>query len=166
MIDLQTLGAIPLFAGLTEAQLAAVLRIARSRQVPGGTVILREGDHGDSLFVLVSGAVEVFKQLGLPGSRRPDWSVEKTLVRIPAPHFFGEMGLVGETERSATVIAHADCELLEIGKAEFDRLAESDLLLGYHLIRNIAAALSARLRHTDQDVLKLTIALSLALGNR
>ena len=92
--------------------------------------------------------------------------LRKTIVRLTAPQFFGEMALPGDTERTATISASEECELLEIGKDDFDRLVEDDLQMGYRLLYNLATVLCERLRRTDRDVLKLTAAPSLALGNR
>ena len=54
----------------------------------------------------------------------------------------------------------------QLRRADFERLTTADPLLGYRLMRNVAVVLADRLRSTDLDVLKLTTALSLALGNR
>lgn len=165
MSDLALLRAMPLFAGLSDAQLQAVAAVLRPRAVPAGTAILREGDTSDALFILARGVVEVTKRFGFALEQRVAPSKEKTLICLTAPQFFGEMGLLERSARSATITARTDCDLLEIGCADFERLAEADPRLGYRVVRNIAVALAQRLRRTDRDVLKLTIALSLALGN-
>ena len=159
------LASIPLFGGLSGEQLgavAAVLRRARARQ---GDEILTEGDPGRSLYVLIDGTVETTKHLGVIGldGGTPR---QKVLVKLSAPQFFGEIGLLEDTPRSATVRASTSCELLELARDDFDHLVASDVHLGYTLMRNIAAALIGRLRGTDRDILKLTAALSIALGNR
>lgn len=74
--------------------------------------------------------------------------------------------VVEDAPRSASVRAASDCELLELRRADFDRLAGGDVELGYRLIRNIASSLIRRLRDTDRDILKLTAAPSIALGDR
>lgn len=56
--------------------------------------------------------------------------------------------------------------LVELTREEFERLAIGDPALGFRLARNIAVVMAERLRRTDPEVLKLTTALSLALGNR
>lgn len=162
----EALRALALFEGLTEQELAKLLSVARRKRVQPDTVIVREGEHSSSLYVLTSGAVLVSKRLGLALARQADEETSKTLIRLAAPRFFGEMALLGDTERSATIVALGECELLEISKPDFERLVEADHRLGYRLVRNIAVDLCARMRRTDRDVLKLTIALSLALGNR
>ncbi|MBI3976729.1 MAG: cyclic nucleotide-binding domain-containing protein [Chloroflexi bacterium] len=157
---------MPLFGELTEEQLAAVLGVGRRQHVPAGAVILREGDRTDSLYILVGGSVEVTKRLGLATVDRANEPKEKTLVHLTAPQCFGEMGLLEKAERSATITAERECELLEITRADFERLVDADPLLGYRMVCNIAKILAFRLRRTDRDVLNLTIALSLSLGNR
>ena len=159
------LAAVPLFTGLTEDQLRAVGAVLRRSRVAQGEEILTEGEPGRSLFALVSGSVETTKHLGVIGldGATPR---QKILVRLTAPQFFGEIGLLEDTPRSATVRAATPCELLELRRDDFDRLVASDLHLGYTLMRNIASALIGRLRGTDRDILKLTAALSIALGNR
>jgi CRP/FNR family cyclic AMP-dependent transcriptional regulator len=159
------LAAIPLFRGLSDAQLASVAAVLVRSRAPQGGEILTEGDPGRSLFVLVDGAVETSKHLGVIGldGATPR---QKVLVKLTAPQFFGEIGLLEDTSRSATVRASTACELLELRREDFERLVASDIHLGYTLMRNIAVALIGRLRGTDRDILKLTAALSIALGNR
>lgn len=165
MSGIENLRSMPLFEGLTEDQLRAVLDAVHQKTFRAGSVILNEGGHDDSLYMLVSGSVAVTKRLGLaPASEIHD--AKKTLIKLEAPQFFGEIGLLADIERSATISAHDDCEVLEMSRAEWEDLAESDLELGYRVVRNMAIVLGSRLRRTDRDVLKLTAALSLALGNR
>ena len=159
------IASIPLFHGMSEAQLEAVARVLRRSRVSKGEDILVEGDPGASLFVLMNGTVETTKHLGVIGLNGST-PRQKVLVRLSAPQFFGEIGLLEDTPRSATVRAATPCELLELQRVDFDRLVASDIQLGYTLIRNIASSLIGRLRGTDRDILKLTAALSIALGNR
>jgi CRP-like cAMP-binding protein len=165
MTDGAALAEIPLFQGLDPAQLRAVADVLRPAHATSGDQLLTEGEPGRSLFVLVDGTVETTKHLGVIGldGGAPR---QKVLVRLSAPQFFGEIGLLEDTPRSASVRAATPCELLELRRDDFDRLVAADVRLGYRLLRNIASSLIGRLRDTDRDVLKLTAALSLALGNR
>lgn len=166
MSDVDALREVPIFLGLTEDQLAGLARVVEHRWVAEGAAILREGEDSDSLFILASGSVDVSKRLGLAPGIELDGGRQKTLVRLSAPQFFGEMALLGESARTATVVADGPCELLELSRETFEELVRSDLSLGYRILYNIATVLVARLRRTDLDIVKLTIALSLALGNR
>lgn len=159
------LAAIPLFHGLSEAQLAQVARALRPGSARARDAILTEGEPGRSLFILRRGTVEASKQMGVMngdgGTAR-----RKVLVRMSAPQSFGEIGLLEDSARSATVRAETDCELLELRREDFEALVASDATLAYLLLRNIATSLIHRLRRTDRDMVKLTAALSVALGNR
>ncbi len=157
---------LPLFAGFDEAQLRSVVAVLRARRVASGVTVFAEGERSSSLYILTAGAVGTSKRMGLAAQGPDEPSRQKTLVHLSAPQFFGEMGLLSELARSATITAEGDCEILELTRADFERLVAGDALLGYRLLRNIAVVLAERLRRTDLDVLKLTTALSLALGNR
>jgi len=164
--DLAAVRSIPLFDGLDDAQLATVAAVLRRRVVATGKVIFAEGEHSSSVYILVRGSVGTSKRLGLAVRAPEDNQKQKVLVHLAAPQFFGEMGIISDLERSATITTDGECELLELSRADFDRIAGQDPALAYRLIRNIAAVLAERLRRTDLDLLKLTTALSLALGNR
>ena len=161
------LRAHPIFAGLDDAQLSRIAQVLVKRRVRAGQTIVAEGETSSSMYVLTAGSVGTSKRLGLASARDANGpSRQKVLVHLAAPQFFGEMGLLTELGRSATITADTECEILELRRADFEHLAETDPLLGYQLVRNVAVVLAERLRHTDLDVLKLTTALSLALGNR
>lgn len=165
MTDVAVAAEIPLFHGLSEAQMRAVGSVMRRRSVRSGEVILKEGEPGRSLFVLTRGSVEATKLMGAPGA---DGSAprRKVLVHMSAPQSFGEIGLLEDSPRSATVRAATDCDVLELRREDFEGLLSSDVHLAYVLVRNIATSLIQRLRRTDRDMIKLTVALSIALGNR
>jgi CRP-like cAMP-binding protein len=165
-VEVEPLRPLTVFGGLTDAQLAKVAAVLKRHAIPTGMEILTEGERSTSLFVLARGTVGTSKRLGLAVRGPLDVTKQKFLVHINAPQFFGEMGLLTDHERSATVTAQTECEVLELRRADFDRIAQEDLALGYQVVRNIAAVLADRLRNTDHDVLKLTAALSLSLGNR
>jgi CRP-like cAMP-binding protein len=75
------------------------------------------------------------------------------------------MAFIFDTDqRTATAIANTPAKLLRIHSAEFKKFAESDYQSAYLLIRNIAQTIAKRLRKTNQDVIKLTTVLSVALS--
>lgn len=164
-MDVALLGALPVFSGLDADQLSAVAGALTSRRVGPGVDIFIEGEPSTSLFILTSGSVGTSKRLGLAAQDRAAGR-QKVLVHLRAPQIFGEMGLLSDLERSATITTDTECELLELARPEFERLVQADAALGYRLVRNIAVVLAERLRRSDLDMLKLTTALSLALGNR
>ncbi len=166
--DLEILKKAPIFVGLDDQQLEKVLAVTRRVSWPAGQPIMREGDTGDTMCILLSGTVQVSKQVTLPSLDDEQEPQHKVLGRLDGKDSpcFGEMSILEDSVRSASVIPLAPCELLEIHGDDFSRLAESDYYIGYRVVRNIAKIVSARLRKNDRDLLKLTTVLSLALAKR
>ena len=84
------LGQVPFFAGLSKKELEQVATIADELDFPAGKVLIREGDRGREFFVLVEGTVEITRG-------------GETLDTRDAPEFFGEIALVVDRPRVATV---------------------------------------------------------------
>ncbi len=168
MEDSDFLARVPIFDGLTEQQLWKVSEILERRCAEQGELIIREGEMGNTMYVLTAGTVEVSKTLTLWLPEKDFGEREKSLSRLSANEcaFFGEMALLENSERSATVTAVHACEMLEIRKAEFERFCDENPEIGYLIVRNIAKLLSSRLRQTNKDILKLATALSLALSKK
>ena len=166
MEDEKFLKAIPILQNLDEEELRQVLKIARPVQFPRGKVILKEGEAGETMYIIAEGAVEVSKTLVMMGGREDLQDREKILTKLSAEDhaIFGEVALFEKSKRTATVVALTDCRMLEISKSDFLRLAEENPRIGYRITRNIVQMLCSRLRKTDEDTIKLTTALSIALS--
>ncbi len=158
------LGNIYLFENLDAAELEQVLSRTKSRTFPAESVIIQEGEMGDSLFIMVSGEVEITKRLTLVLDE--DTPKERVMSRLKAENgvYFGEMTLLESEARSATVTALTDCVLLELHQKDFLDLIQDHPVLGVKLLLRLAQVLSAHLRKTNQDVIKLTTALAISLG--
>ena len=166
MEDEKLLKAIPILRDLDEEELRQVLKIARPVQFPRGKVILKEGETGKTLYIIAEGAVEVSKTLVMMGGREDVQDREKILTKLSAEDhaIFGEVALFEQSKRTATVVALTDCRMLELSKSDFLSLAEENPRIGYRITRNIVQLLCSRLRKTDEDTIKLTTALSIALS--
>jgi len=104
--ELELLARIPLFEPLPPTSLEKLARAAERRQAAPGTVVVREGDHGDAFYVVVAGALSVT----LAGEH----------VRDLAPgDFFGEIALLRDVPRTASVIATAETTLLALHRVDF-----------------------------------------------
>jgi MFS family permease len=100
------LGALGIFAGASTAVLERVARATTTVSVPAGTVVIRQGDPADDLYVIERGTCSVHDL--------------QTLINAMGPgHWFGEIGLVERRPRTASVTADVDTELLRIDGAEF-----------------------------------------------
>jgi serine/threonine protein phosphatase PrpC len=130
---------IPLFRHLKYKELIQLLSIVKSRRVAGGEKIVEEGAVGDELYVILRGKAEVVKgdvsvaQLG-PGSH------------------FGEMALIDNAPRSATVAAAEDTTLMVIDRQNFFALMRKDALLAVKLLWAFLQVLSERLRLTNEEL--------------
>jgi CRP-like cAMP-binding protein len=111
----------PVFSSLSEEELAHLLQdeVSQERICPQGSIILRGGETGDSMFLLRSGSVQVT----LGGAGEPRFS----LATIQAGEIFGEMAVLERRPRSATVLAREECLLLEIAGEEIRQLMEAHL---------------------------------------
>ncbi|HRP97954.1 MAG TPA: Crp/Fnr family transcriptional regulator [Rhodocyclaceae bacterium] len=102
---------VELFAGLEPAQLDALAAAAQLRVFARGAIVVNEGDEGHGLFVVQHGALKVF--LMDEGGR------ELTLSIHGPGEYFGELALLDEAPRSASVMALERCELLHIARPAF-----------------------------------------------
>ena len=109
------------FPGHDEPAVAAALGRAAHRTFAAGEVIVREGDAADAFYIILAGSADVTRLAD--GTPQP-------LARLGESQFFGEIGLLQDIPRTATVIAGADgVEVLVLGRAEFlDLVADSDLV--------------------------------------
>ena len=157
---------IELLAEFTDPEVESIRRIAREVRIPAGEVIMREGEVGDSMYLFAEGQVLVTKNLTMRTGKRGFSQAEKSMVRLDAHYvsFFGDMAMFEKDVRSATITASTDCLLFEIKRQDFERVTQETCALGYQLIRKIATVLCHRVRQGNQDILKLTTALSIALS--
>ncbi len=170
MADNAFLHKIFLFRDLSEDEMEEVLSRTQTRNFPPEAVIIEEGETGESMFIMVSGEVAITKRLILGLDK--DTPKERVMERLKAEEgiyfeemtLFGEMTLLENEVRSATVTALSECVLLELHQKDFLDLIQNRPVLGVKLLLRLAHGLSARLRKTSKDVVKLTSALAISLG--
>jgi CRP-like cAMP-binding protein len=143
-MDLDLLGHVPLFEGLSHAQLKKLGELCETEQVKRGAYVFREGDAGAAMFVVVEGKVRISRQV--PGMG------EEALAILSPGAAFGEMALVEEAPRSADAIAHETATLLRIDRARLDQLLFTDKELAYAVLWSLLRTLSARLRETNEKM--------------
>jgi small-conductance mechanosensitive channel len=124
---------VPVLASLLREGHEALARSAREHVYGDGEVIVREGDAGDSMFVIAEGQVAVTIGAG------------HEVARIATGGFFGEMSLLTGDPRSATVAARGDCRVVEIGADAFKDYVTTHP----DAIETIAAAAANRRRELD-----------------
>jgi len=128
------LGRVPLFAGLNADTMARLSDVAGEVTFPAEHYIVLQGQVGSGLYVIMRGGARV-----LSGSRE--------LARLGPGDFFGELAVIDQEPRTASVQATEETVCLGLASWDLLRLLESDSTLALNLIR----ALTARLRSvTDQ----------------
>jgi CRP-like cAMP-binding protein len=128
--QLELLASVPLFAGSSKRQLRGVLDWTKEYRYEPGATIVHEGAKGDELFLLLEGRAMVSRS-------------GKTLTRLTAGDFFGEMAVIDGRPRTATVVADGPVDCLVLKQKDFKALLEGDPLLAWNLLGSLAA----RLRH-------------------
>jgi CRP-like cAMP-binding protein len=149
------LGAIPLFKGFHHdpQALGLIEESMQERQAAAGDPILKEGEPGNELWVLIKGSIEITKST-LAGE---SFTVAKLNDQMGV--FFGEQALIDQDKRSATVTALSACEFLVLSREAFLELTKKSPSVGLALTLEIAGLLSKRLRKANEDSLLLFEAL-------
>jgi CRP/FNR family cyclic AMP-dependent transcriptional regulator len=161
--DLHTLKIIFILQDLEEAELAVVWEASVPREFPAGSVIMAEGEPGEKMYILLEGEVEVTKRLLLPIDQTA--LLERIMNRLKSKDgvTLGEMALIENDVRSANVTASTDCRMLELSKEDSFRLFNQNPAMGVKILFRLSQLLSKRLRKSDEDIVKLTTALVVAL---
>src|SRR5512135_1460041 len=139
----ETLRRSALFARADDATLsscAAQLRIRRFRR---GETIFHQGDPGDSLFIIESGAVKIV----LPSPEGEEGAIIATLGR---GDFFGELALLDGAPHSATAVAVETTETLVLQREAFEELIDTEAGLRKALFAGLAAELRRLTGHVEE----------------
>jgi CRP-like cAMP-binding protein len=136
---IQRLQTVPILAECTGRQLREVARIAEVVELPAGAVLARTGDPGEDFFFIVDGSAEV----AVPDGKR---------VHLAPGEFFGEMSLLDDGPRTATVVAGTAIRLLVIKRRHFATLLREVPALAL----KICSTLARRLREAEQRLKQLS----------
>ncbi len=130
---------IPIFAGLAPEDLEKIAEIAHEELYPPRGIICREGEVGNSLYLIVNGEVEVVKSMG---------AEEKILAVRKVGEFVGEMAILDSAPRSATLRALNEVRLLSIEGDAFNMILLDRPEVAVSVLRNM----SARVRELNEKV--------------
>ena len=142
---LEVLRSVPLFREVPETDLQAMAELMRERRQPRGSLILTQGDEGETLFLIRSGQVKI--------SVVAEDGREVILSVLGAGSFFGEMALLDDQPRSAHVFAMEETQLLGLRREDFRAQLARSPQLGIALLRE----LSRRLRRADDTIASLML---------
>lgn len=134
---------VTLLKGLSSAKLESIGEVAREEVFPPDTDVVEIGDPGDSLFMILDGAVSVLY---------PARSQDFELARLGPGSFFGEMALLNEKPRSATVRTVTEARVLVLEKEQFRGILRDSPEVAIELLEE----LSLRIRNADEQISMLS----------
>lgn len=144
-LSLVVLRNIPLFAQLNEVELEKLSKISVRKRAERTAFVVRAGDSTDSLYILLNGRAKV--------TNTDEDGREIILAWLEAGEFFGEMGLIDGSPRSANVVAVEACELLVLSRDAFQRCMQDN----FQVAQKLMQILVRRLREADRNIESLAL---------
>ena len=145
VVSIVLLRNVPLFSMLPEGQLQLLTRVLSRKAYPKNSTIIAAGDATDAMYIVVSGRLKVIMS--------DKEGQEVILAILNQGEFFGEMGLIAQAPRSATVTTIEPCELLTITRADFTKCLQGN----FDLTMNVIRGLVKRLREADEKIGSLAL---------
>lgn len=142
---MQGLREIPLFGELTEEEMGFIAQNAIVKHFPRHAIIINEGDQTDSLYVIIDGQVRIF--LDDENGR------EVTLNSQGPGEFLGELSLLDDAPRSASVMASQPCQFVIITKPSFEQCLVEHPAIAFKLLKSLAR----RIRQLSDDIKDLAL---------
>ncbi len=146
--DPRALRRLKLLAGMTDEQLERFADFTEVQHVPLSATIVKQGDHGDAMYLILEGELSVRMKVG---------GADTTLAILTPGDFFGDIALFDHGPRSADVVATANCVLLRISETAFNEISREAPDLATPFLRALGRTLTARIRagnkHHGENVL-------------
>jgi CRP-like cAMP-binding protein len=132
---LAKLAEIGLFAGCTKKELQEIVRLTTEITVPEGRALTTEGEHGSEFAIVLEGTADVVQH-------------GKLVNTLGAGSHYGEMALLDDGPRTATITATSPMSLAVVARNEFGQLLEDVPALAHSVMRGLAK----RIRELDQNI--------------
>jgi len=124
-----SLGQVPLFAGLPPRHLKRVGDLTEEVRFMEGATVVRQGDAGDTFFVILEGEAKVAGPSG------------RVVNRLRPGEYFGEISLLDGGPRTASVVAETPLTMLALSRASLLRLVQREPAVGVRLLGHVAMML-------------------------
>jgi CRP/FNR family cyclic AMP-dependent transcriptional regulator len=141
------LAALPLFAGVSEADVAEIAGLATVIDYPSGSTIFVEDEPGDALYAVLRGQVEM--------RCRDRWGHEQTLATLEPGALLGEIGLLTDEPRSATAVTVTEATILRLAHETFMPLLRQGNGAGHQILYNLARGVACRLGEVNRRLTRL-----------
>ncbi len=130
---------MPLFSRLSERELLRVMQLVEVREYTDGDVVIREGDKGDELFIVLDGKVRVARG-------------DQVITHLGQGEHVGEMALIRSVPRSATVTAVGSAELVSIRRQDFFEVLRKEHEVAVKMLWQFLGVLADRLDQTNNQL--------------
>lgn len=147
--DVEVLRGVPIFASVDPGKLKLLAFASQRLVFDEGQTLCKEGERGEQAFVIVKGAADVFVRAGESDIR---------VASLGRNDFVGDIAILCDTPRTATVKASSRCETLVIGKTQLMGLLKSFPEMGIAMMRVLAQRLE-RTSHALAEAQRLNVAL-------
>jgi CRP-like cAMP-binding protein len=134
-----TLGKMPLFARLSERELLRVMQAVEVREYADAGVVIKEGDKGDELFIVLDGHLRVMRG-------------DAVLNDLGPGEHVGEMALIRSVPRSATVVAVGKAELVAIRRSDFFEILRKEHEIAVKMLWQFLGVLADRLDQMNSEL--------------
>jgi CRP/FNR family transcriptional regulator, cyclic AMP receptor protein len=121
---------VPLFQSLAHRQLQSLAKLVYEREYPAGETIVKQGEGGVGLFVIISGSAEAVRE-------RSDGS-QMVVNTFGTTDFFGELALLDDGQRTASVITTAPTKCLGVVRWDFQSLLRTDAEMAVAVLTEMA----------------------------
>jgi len=160
---------ISLFQGLPASMIDKIKPIFEVRSIPAGDDLIKEGEEGDEMFILIHGRVRITKSRLMEGMNLPLMEIDsprKVLATLDEKDYpmFGEIALIDRDTRSATIQVLDDADFLVTDREKFFHFVEQEPNLGAQLLMAIAKRMAGTVRRGNSELIKVSTALALALS--
>lgn len=140
---MKDLNGVALFRHLSSQEVDWMMSKWRPRDLAKDTVIIKEGTTGDEMYIIESGRVEVYLTRG---------DLVLVLSELGASSFFGEMALLTDKPRSATVKAKTECRILSLKKSDFIEIINENPKVAAKFLLAMGEDLSNRIMATNANL--------------
>jgi CRP/FNR family cyclic AMP-dependent transcriptional regulator len=137
----------PLLENFSQPEVLLLAHFMQVYRAAAGAEVIREGDGGDFMLMLLEGRIEVHK--------RDRWNTQQLLAAVEAGHTLGEMSMIDGEPRFATCVAAEPSLIAVLDRESLARIIVEQPLLGAKVLMELVLMLSHRLRATSQRLLGL-----------
>lgn len=146
---INTLRRVPIFSELSNRELEKVGHISHMREYEDDEIIFHEGQPAAGMYIIRNGKVRIVQKT-VTGD-------DQELTVLLDGDFFGDMGLLDNSPRTATAISMGKSQIIGLFRPELLKLIDKDPKLGAKILLKLAKVIAGRLRHADKQLKKAMI---------